>query len=108
MGEFKADIERYGCQNKRGLDAHALCAGTTNPTLATIYFWGVAVNPLVHKGWPVTDQDIAHILATPQFIDCGANPIPTLDVGAVLPPAISSFPIQPAHAILCPCLQTVF
>ena len=38
---------------------------------------------VAHRGWPVTEQDLAHIEATPQFIDCGANPIPTLDVGAV-------------------------
>ena len=37
-----------------------------------------------HRGWPVTEQDLVHILETPVFVDCGANPIPTLDVDTVV------------------------
>ena len=76
--KFKADIMKYGCQNPSAVALISVCR-LSNKDLAENYFWGVAhVN---HKGWPVTQEDIHHVEAFPQFLECGGPKIVVGDSG---------------------------
>ncbi len=81
--KFKADIERWGCQDQTGLLSDVLCRIATSGWMADeIYFRGTAkVN---HKGWPVTTRDVEDIDAHAGFITCNEPVVPRVaNVGNV-------------------------
>ena len=85
--KFKADISKWGCQDREPGPASELCRrvrdlnrlvpGLGNRLMAThIYFWGTAI--VNDKGWPVTTRDIRHTEGLPRFIVCREPVVPTV------------------------------
>ena len=69
--KFLTDVKRYGCQDPSWNARISFCLFPQ--TLASVYFWGVAKSASGHRGWPVTNQDLTHIINNPQYTQC-ANP----------------------------------
>ena len=71
--KFKSDITRWGCQDQT-LIARALCLVPSSGIAQFPYFWAVAKRN--HKGWPVTERDVADFTARPSFINCAEPVVP--------------------------------
>ena len=96
--KFRADIAKYGCQDSTPpFVADNVCPPSalfpTNRAMAEDY-WTAVANigwPLyTHRGWPVTDQDLQHIIDTPEFIVCGdagtqinTTQVPQIQIGQI-------------------------
>ena len=83
--KFFADINHYGCENRNGLFASAMCGTLSNWANAVIYHFFVADGN--DRGWPVTDEDLADGGGPKEELDaesseykyivCG-NPVPRI------------------------------
>ena len=111
--KFRADIEQYGCQDASQEALDSVCP-LGNSLMARIYFWGVADNPLAHRGWPVTEQDLVHIDETPNYVVCGnldptANrpPVPRLDIASVHRPPNSGSTFETRFRVRSGCVDDI-
>ena len=73
--KFYTDVAIHGCQNPSWEAILKVC-WWSRQSLANLYFWGVASNVFGHKGWPVTNQDLAHIGNDWRFTQCAGPYLP--------------------------------
>ncbi len=71
------DIKKYDCQTP-SIFGSILCEHTSPEVLAEIMKIGISI--INTKHWPITEEDFDSFRIRQQFMDCGENVIPTLEM----------------------------